>query len=209
MQSAAYIMNLINNKIGSSNNDINNSFITMVAWLRAGAVQASRNNKYAATVIILPSTLHTTNIIKRARRQLAFMVPGIHSPVHIQATSSQTQNTLSAEYLQHITMLVMQVKSMAAATAKVAPTVEPFTFNGSDFFRMLGWCGPKPTQEILIPPVRNQLGTVQASRTKKYAAIAIIFPSTLHTTNIPKWARRQLSFMVPGIHSPVPIQATG
>ena len=70
MQSAAYIMNLINNKIGSSNNDINNSFITMVSWLRAATVQASRNNKYVATDIKFPSTLHNTNIIKWARQQL-------------------------------------------------------------------------------------------------------------------------------------------
>ena len=68
MQSAAYIMNLINNKIVSSTNDINTSFIPMVSWLRAGTVQASRTKKYAATAIKFPSTLHTTNIIKRARR---------------------------------------------------------------------------------------------------------------------------------------------
>ena len=99
MQSAAYILNLINNKIGSSNNDVNTSFISMVSWLRAGTFQANRKNKYAATVIILPSELHTNNITKWARQQLAIMVPGIHSPAPIQATSSQTQNTLSAAEL--------------------------------------------------------------------------------------------------------------
>ena len=64
MQSAAYILNLINNKIVSSTNDANTSFIPMVSWLRAGTVQASRTKKYASTDIIFPSTLHTTNILK-------------------------------------------------------------------------------------------------------------------------------------------------
>ena len=79
----------------------------MVAWLRAGAVQASRNNKYAATAIIFPSALHNTNILKWARQKLAFRVPGIHYPVPIEVTSSQTHNTLSAAELQQITMIVM------------------------------------------------------------------------------------------------------
>ena len=96
MQSAAYILNLINNKTVSSTNDNNASFITMVSWLRVVTVQTSRTKKYAATAIISPSTLHTTNIIKWAMLKLAFMVPGIHSPVPIQATSSKTQNKLSA-----------------------------------------------------------------------------------------------------------------
>ena len=144
MQSAAFILNLINNKIFSSTNNVNCSFIPMVEWLRAGTVQASRTNKYAATTIKLPSTLHTTKIIKWARRQLVFRVPGIHSPEPIYATSSQMHNTLSAEELQQITMVVMQSQSMAAATATVSPTVAPVTFNGSDFIRMLGWCGLKP-----------------------------------------------------------------
>ena len=113
VQSAAYILNLINNKIFSSTNDVNTSFIPMVSWLRAGTVQASETKKYAATAIKLLSTLHTTNIIKWARRKLAFSVPGIQSPAPIKATSSQTHNTLSAAELQQITMLVIQAQSMA------------------------------------------------------------------------------------------------
>ena len=63
---------------------------------------------------------------------------------------------------------------MAAATAKVAPTVEPFTFNVSALFRMLGWCGPKPTQEILIPPVWRQLKS-ETTNTGKNAVLAPLF----------------------------------
>ena len=62
---------------------------------------------------------------------------------------------------------------MEAATATVAPTVAPFTFNGSDFIRMLGWCGLKPNQEILIPPVWRQLKT-ETTKTGKKAVLAPI-----------------------------------
>ena len=102
MQSEAYILNLINNKIVSSTNNVKTIFIPMVSWLKAGKVQARRTKKYAATAIIFPSTLHTTNIIKWARQQLVFMVPGIHSPAPIQAISSQTHNKLSAAELFYI-----------------------------------------------------------------------------------------------------------
>ena len=68
---------------------------------------------------------------------------------------------------------------MAAATAKVAPTVEPFTFNVSALFRMLGWCGPNPTQEILIPPVWRQL-KAETTKTGKKAVLAhLIDPSNV------------------------------
>ena len=150
-----------------------------MSWLREGTVQASRTKKYAATAIILPSTLHTTNIIKWARQQLAFRVPGIHSPAPRQATSPKTHNTLSPVELQKITMLVMQVKSMVAATAAVSPTVAPFTFNEIDFFRMLGWCGLKPTQEILIPPVWRQLKAETTNTGKKAVLAHLLDPSNV------------------------------
>ena len=41
-ESAAYILNLINNKILLATNDVNTNFIPMVKWLRAGTVQAIR-----------------------------------------------------------------------------------------------------------------------------------------------------------------------
>ena len=43
-QAAAYILNLIENKILLATNDAKTSFITMVTWLRAETVQSSRNN---------------------------------------------------------------------------------------------------------------------------------------------------------------------
>ena len=107
MQSAVYILNLINNKIGSSTNDVITSFVSIVSWSRAGTVQASRTKKYAATAIIFPSTLHTNNILKWERQQLTFRVPGIHYPAPIEVTSSQTHNTLYAAELQQITMIVL------------------------------------------------------------------------------------------------------
>ena len=71
------------------------------------------------------------------------MVPGIHSPVPIQATISKRHNTLSAEELQQITMVVMQVQSMAEAAATVLTTVAPFTFNGSNLFLDVGMVWPQ------------------------------------------------------------------
>ena len=68
-------------------------------------------------------------------------------------------------------MVVTQSKSMASATATVSPTVAPFTFNGSDCFRMLGWCGLNPNQDILIPPVWRQL-KAETTKTGKKAVIA-------------------------------------
>ena len=68
---------------------------------------------------------------------------------------------------------------MEAATATVSPTVAPFTFNGSDFFRMLGWCGPKPTQEILIPPVWNQLKAETTNTGKKAVLASLLDPSNV------------------------------
>ena len=157
LQSAAYILNLINDKIILANNDIITSFISMVTWISSGTVQTSRTKKHAATDIKCPSILNTPNIIKWARRQLAFRVPGIHSPVHIQVPRLQTTNTLSAAELQKIEMVVIQAQSMMPATSTVAPTVAPFTFDGSEFLWMLGWCGLNPTQDRLIPPVWRQL----------------------------------------------------
>ena len=107
------------------------------------------------------------------------MVPGIQSPVPIQATSSKRHNTLSAAELQKITMVVMPVQSMAAATATVSPTVAPFTFNGSDCFRMLGWCGLKPNQEILIPPVWRQLKAETTKKGKKAVLAPLLEPSSV------------------------------
>ena len=66
---------------------------------------------------------------------MAFRIPGIHYPAPIQAISLQMNNTLFAAELQKIAMLVIQSQSMVAATSIVAPTVTPFTFNGSEFFR--------------------------------------------------------------------------
>ena len=63
---------------------------------------------------------------------------------------------------------------MTAETATVAPKVVPFIFNVSDCFRMLGWCGPKPTQEILIPPVWRQLKS-ETTNTGKNAVLAPLF----------------------------------
>ena len=60
---------------------------------------------------------------------------------------------------------------MLEATTIVSPTVAPFTFNGSDCFRMLGWCGLKPNQDILIPPVWRQL-KAETTKTGKKAVIA-------------------------------------
>ena len=89
-------------------------------------------------------------------------------------------------------MLVMQSQSMAAATATVAPTVAPFTFNGSDFFRMLGWCGLKPNQEILIPPVWRHL-KVETSKTGKKAVLApILDPSNVGDEEVNIFLSKQL-----------------
>ena len=50
-QSAAYILNVINNKIVAATNKVKTTFIQMMAWLRAGTVQASRSKKHASTAI--------------------------------------------------------------------------------------------------------------------------------------------------------------
>ena len=63
---------------------------------------------------------------------MAFRVAGIHSPAPIQATRLKTPNTLAAAELQKIAMVFIQLQSMAAATARVAPTVAPFTFDGRE-----------------------------------------------------------------------------
>ena len=68
---------------------------------------------------------------------------------------------------------------MAAATATVSPTVAPFTFNGSDFIRMLGWCGLKTNQEILIPPVWRQLKTETTKKGKKAVLAPLLEPSSV------------------------------
>ena len=117
-----------------------------------GTVQASRTKKHAPTAIKLPSIIHTPNRVKWERRHFAFRVPVIHYPDPIQSTRLQTPNTLSAAELQKNAMVFIQSESMAAATATVAPTVVPFAFDGREKNWMLGWCGLKPTQEILIPP---------------------------------------------------------
>ena len=156
-QSAAYIINIINNKIAFSTNDVKTSFLTMLALLRASTVQAIRNKKHTATSIGFPSILHTTNSIKWARQQLSFRVPNIHSPVPTQDISPQTNNTLSAEELQQIAMVVTQAQFMAAETATMAPIVTPFTFDRRKPFQIQAWCGLKPTQEILKPLVWRQL----------------------------------------------------
>ena len=83
MQSAAYILNLIINKIIFSTNNLKTSFIPMVEWLRGGTFQAFRTKKDAATAIKFLSILHTTNIIKWSRQYLTFRVPCTYSPVHI------------------------------------------------------------------------------------------------------------------------------
>ena len=81
---------------------------------------------------------------------------------------------------------------MEAATAKVAPTVEPFTFNVSALFRMLGWCGPNPTQEILIHPVWRQL-KAETTKTGKKAVIApLLDPSNVGDEEVNIFLSKQL-----------------
>ena len=64
---------------------------------------------------------------------------------------------------------------MATATETEAHTVAPFTFEGSDFF-MLGWCGLKPTQERLIPPVWRHLKADTTKTGKKDILAHILDP---------------------------------
>ena len=68
---------------------------------------------------------------------------------------------------------------MEEATATVSPTVAPFTFNGSDFIQMLGWCGLKPNQEMLIPPVWIQLKAETTKTGKKAVLAPILDPSNM------------------------------
>ena len=95
-QLASHIINLINNNIVFATNDVKISLLTMLAWLRAGTVQAIITNKHAYTAIKLPSILRTTNIIKWERRQLVFRAPVIQYPALIKAIIPQTHNTPSA-----------------------------------------------------------------------------------------------------------------
>ena len=68
---------------------------------------------------------------------------------------------------------------MMAATATVAPTVAPFTFDGSEFLWMLGWCGLNPTQDRLIPPVWRQL-MAETTKTSNTAILThILDPSNV------------------------------
>ena len=131
LQLADHILNRINNKIVFATIDVKTSVPPMVARLRAGTVQENRTKKHSATSIKLPSILHTTNRIKWARQQLVFMVPCTQSTASIQAISPQTHNTLSAEEIQQITMVVIQEHSMATETDTVAPTVTTLTFDRS------------------------------------------------------------------------------
>ena len=62
----------------------------------------------------------------------------------------------------------------------------------TSFFPMAVWLGA---------------GTFQSSRPNTNSVTAIKFPSILHTINKIKWVIQQLTFRVPGIHSPEPIQA--
>ena len=164
----------------------------MMAWLRSGTVQAIRMKKHAATAIKYPSILLTQNIIKWSRRQLVFRVPGIHSPVPIQATSAQTPNTLSAVELNQIATVVIQAQSMTAATATVAPTIAPFTFDGRFFFRMLGWCGLNTKQERRIPSMWKQLKLETTNTGKKSFFAHLLNPSNVVDEEVNIFLRKQL-----------------
>ena len=58
-QSAAYIINLINNKIASDTNEVKTAFIPIMTWLRAATVQAKQTKKHAGTLIKFTSILNT------------------------------------------------------------------------------------------------------------------------------------------------------
>ena len=81
---------------------------------------------------------------------------------------------------------------MAEATAIVSSTVAPFTFNGSDCFRMLGWCGLKPNQDILIPPVWRQLKSETTKTGKKAFLAPIIDPSNVGDKEVNIFLRKKL-----------------
>ena len=81
---------------------------------------------------------------------------------------------------------------MAAATATVSPTVAPFTFNGSDCFWMLGWCGLKPNQDILIPPVWRHLKADTTKTGKKAVLSPLLDPSNLGDEEVNIFLSKQL-----------------
>ena len=57
---------------------------------------------------------------------------------------------------------------------------------------MLGWCGPKPTQDILIPPVWRQL-KADTTKTGKEAVLAhILDPSNVGDKEVNIFLRKQL-----------------
>ena len=57
---------------------------------------------------------------------------------------------------------------------------------------MLGWCGPKPTQEILIHPVRRQL-KAETTKTGKKAVIApLLDPSNVGDEEVNIFLSKQL-----------------
>ena len=137
-QPEATTINIVHNKIELETNKVKTEFLTMMSWLRAKTAQASRIKKYAGAAVKSPPILQMPSRIKRKRWKLEFQVPGINSPMPTQSIIQHTSNALSAAELQQIATVVIQYQSIASATAMVAPTVAPFTFDGSKIFGMLG-----------------------------------------------------------------------